>query len=89
MPWTGPAINASSKDDIISALISHKEARQKIREQVNVLELWEMSQGEVTEESAEFFAGLMESEVTPDTAASYAHALLEYKNHFKFQNPLF
>lgn len=89
LPWTGPAINASSKDDIISALISHKEARQKIREQVNVLELWEMSQGEVTEESAEFFAGLMESEVTPDTAASYAHALLEYKNHFKFQNPLF
>ncbi len=89
LPWTGPAINASSKDDIISALISHKEARQKIREQVNVLELWEMSQGEVTEESAEFFAGLMESEVTPDTAAGYAHALLEYKNHFKFQNPLF
>ena len=29
LPWTGPAINASSKDDIISALISHKEARTR------------------------------------------------------------
>ncbi len=89
LPWTGPAIGGSAKDEIISALNSHKEARQKIKEQINVLELWEMSQGEVTEESAEFFASLMESEVTPDTAAGYAHALLEYKNYFKFQNPLF
>lgn len=89
LPWTGPSINAASKDEIISALISHKEARQKIKEHINIIELWEMSQGEVTEESAEFFASLMESEVTPDTVAGYAHALLDYKNHFKFQNPLF
>lgn len=89
LPWTGPSINAASKDEIISAIVTHKETRQKIKEQVNLTELWEMSQGEVTEESAEFFASLIESEVTPDTAAGYAHALLEYKNHFKFQNPLF
>lgn len=89
LPWTGPTINAAVKDEIISALIAHKNERQKIKENVNVLELWELSQGEVTEEEAEFFASLMESEITPDITAGYAHALLDCKSHFKFQNPGF
>lgn len=89
LPWTGPNINASSKEEIISALNKHREARQKIKEQVNITELWELSQGEVTEENAEFFASLMESDVNPDTIAGYAHALLDCKSHFKFQNPGF
>lgn len=89
LPWFGPHINATAKDEIISALTAHKETRQKIKENVNITELWELSQGEVTEENAEFFAGLMESDINPDIVAGYAHALLECKSHFKFQNPFF
>lgn len=89
LPWLGPHINAAAKDEMISALNSHKEARQKIKEQVDIAELWELSQGEVTEEKADFFAGLMENEINPDIVAGYAHALLECKSHFKFQNPCF
>lgn len=89
LPWTGPAVNATTKDEIISALTAHKNERQKIKEKVNITELWELSQGEVTEETAEFFASLMESETTPDIVAGYAHALLDCKSHFKFQNPGF
>lgn len=89
LPWIGPAINAAAKDEIISALNKHKEERQKIKENVNISELWELSQGEVTEETAEFFASLMESDINPDIIAGYAHALLDCKSHFKFQNPGF
>lgn len=89
LPWTGPALGAAAKDEIISALTAHKNERQKIKEKVNITELWELSQGEVTEEEAEFFASLMESEITPDITAGYAHALLDCKSHFKFQNPAF
>lgn len=89
LPWLGPHINAAAKDEMISALNSHKEARQKIKEQVNITELWELSQGEVTEENADFFASLTENEINPDIVAGYAHALLECKSHFKFQNPFF
>lgn len=89
LPWQGPQIHAKAKEDIVSALQTHKENRQKIQERIDIMELWEMTQGEVTEENAEFFAGLTENEISPDTAAAYAHAMLEAKSHFKFQNPLF
>ncbi len=89
LPWTGPNIAAKAKEDIIAAINSHRDARTAVQERVNVQELWEMTQGEIHEESAEFFAGLTEAEVTPDILAGYAHALLENKQYFKFQNPLF
>ncbi len=89
LPWIGPIIQATAKEDIVSGLIAHKELRQKTKENIDITELWKMTQGEVTEESADFFAGLMENNINPDIVAGYAHALLEYKNYFKFQNPLF
>lgn len=89
LPWTGPSIAAKSKDDIAAAINAHREARNAVQERINIDELWEMTQGEVSEENAEFFAGLMETETTPDIIAGYAHALLENKRCFKFQNPLF
>lgn len=89
LPWTGPNISAKAKEDIIAALNEHKEKRQQIQANINILELWDMTQGDVAEESAEFFAGLMENELTPDIVSAYAHALLECKSRFKFQNPNF
>lgn len=89
LPWIGPIIQATAKEDIVSGLIAHKELRQKTKENIDITELWKMTQGEVTEESADFFAGLMENNINPDIVAGYAHALLECKNYFKFQNPLF
>lgn len=89
LPWTGPSITAKAKEDIITALNEHKEKRLQIQAAINIQELWDMTQGEVSEESAEFFAGLMENELTPDIVSAYAHALLECKSRFKFQNPNF
>ena len=84
LPWIGPIIQATAKEDIVSGLIAHKELRQKTKENIDITELWKMTQGEVTEESADFFAGLMENNINPDIVAGYAHALLECKNYFKF-----
>ena len=89
LPWIGPHLQGKSKEEIISALQVHKEERKKIQERVNINELWQMTQGEVIEEEIEFFASLMESEINSDILAGYAHALLENKSYFKFQNPCF
>lgn len=89
LPWLGPVLQGKSKEEIISALQCHKDERKKIQDNVHVEDLWQMTQGEVLEEEIEFFASLIESELNPDIIAGYAHALLETKSHFKFQNPCF
>ena len=89
LPWLGPSLHGKSKEEIISALQTHKDERKKIQEQVNIKELWQMTQGEIIEEEIEFFVSLVESELNADIIAGYAHALLETKSHFKFQNPCF
>lgn len=85
LPWEGPHYpSTKSKEEIIQLLTQHKEKREEIKATINVVALWEMCQGEVAQENPLFFAELMESDPSVDHVAAYAHALLEYKNYFKF-----
>jgi len=90
LPWYGPLYSGTkSKDEIAQLLQEHKEKRKSLQDKIDILALWEMTQGEVNQESASFFAELVESEPTHDDIAAFAHALLNKKSHFKFQNPNF
>lgn len=90
LPWHGPAYKSSkTKDEIISILQQHKDSREEIEKDIDLISLWEMTQGEVEQERADFFAELMQSDTSIDTIVAYAHALLKHKSHFKFLNPLF
>ncbi len=35
LPWIGPIIQATAKEDIVSGLIAHKELRQKTKENID------------------------------------------------------
>lgn len=90
LPWHGPVYTGTKhKDEIAQLLLSHKENRKALQSEIDTLSLWEMTQGEVTQERASFFAEFMESEPSHDYIAACAHALLEKKSHFKFQTPFF
>ncbi len=87
LPWSGPVLSdISSKDKNIQALEEHRQNRKTFAEGIAILEVWEMSQGEVEKAPAAWFAELFEQDPTVDTIAAYGHALLECKSHFKFQN---
>lgn len=90
LPWTGPSYpTTKGRDEIIQILTKHKENRKQIKEGLDIVSVWEMTQGEVESESAEFFAELIMSSVQEDEIAAFAHALLEHKNYFKFNNSTF
>jgi len=93
LPWAGPCDPAvHDRSEMLERLCAHNARREKIAESVDPMEIWEMAQGEVTEESAEWFAGLLwESAEAADAdhVAALGRALLECKTHFKFHPPKF
>ena len=90
LPWCGPFYSgAKSKDEIANILQEHKEKRKSLEDTIDIISLWEMTQGEMEQASILFFTELMVSEPTNDDVAAFAHALLSQKSHFKFQSPDF
>lgn len=90
LPWQGPSYASyKNKDEIIALLQEHKDKREDIEKDIDIISIWEMTQGEVQAESPTFFAELIFSEANIDIVCAYAHALLKHKTHFKFQNPNF
>lgn len=90
LPWIGPAYSASAgKEDAVRILEQHKTAREAKAGQIEVMDLWEMAQGEISQASAQWFAELVESAPTEDDIAAYGRSLLNCKTHFRFQPPEF
>ncbi len=93
LPWAGPCDGAvHDRADMLERLSAHNARREKIAQSVDPMEIWEMAQGEVTEESAEWFAGLLweaPDALDADHVAGLGRALLECKTHFKFHPPKF
>ncbi len=90
LPWHGPHYGGQkSKDEIIQLLQEHKDKRKQVYQETDFVDLWEMVQGEVTQERPVFFAELLHQEPNIDTIAAFAHGLLEHKDYFKFNNPGF
>lgn len=90
LPWTGPTLSAdASRQDIQNELNERQEARGEIQAGLDVMELWELAQGEVESAPLGWFAGLLWEEPDADRLAALGRAMLQAKTHFKFHPPLF
>ncbi|WP_083465935.1 ribonuclease catalytic domain-containing protein, partial [Salidesulfovibrio brasiliensis] len=90
LPWTGPEYAPdASRQEIQDILNRHQEKRGAIQAGIDVMELWELAQGELEEADLDWFAGLLWEEPTPDDSAALGRAMLSAKTHFKFRPPKF
>lgn len=90
LPWAGPVLpSVPGRDAAVQELERRRARRAELAAGIDVLEVWEMAQGEMDRASAQWFAELGVSTPDVDTIAAYGHALLACKSHFKFQPPHF
>ena len=90
LPWMGPRYDgARDRSEMLEILAAHQARREAAAKAIEPLELWELSQGEVREESAEWFAGLIGETPDVDAVAAMGRALLGCKTHYKFHAPKF
>lgn len=90
LPWSGPILtDIQSRDSVVRQLEAHRSQRESTAQNINVLDVWEMAQGEMDRASAQWFAELFGSTPDADTVAAYGRALLNCKTHFKFHSPDF
>ncbi|WP_243359809.1 ribonuclease catalytic domain-containing protein [Fundidesulfovibrio terrae] len=90
LPWAGPRFEGKfTREAILEKLREHAKLREELASGVDPLEIWELAQGEVTQASAVWFAGLAFEDPDVDRVAAMGRALLGVKTHFKFQPPNF
>lgn len=90
LPWYGPAAASALNRAEMEALFNeHLTKRQAFQKEVNLEELWQLAEGEITKASAGWFASLVWDEPDIDAEAGMGHALLGHKTHFKFSPPEF
>ncbi|QGY40632.1 RNB domain-containing ribonuclease [Pseudodesulfovibrio cashew] len=90
LPWHGPVCSEEvNRQEIQDILNSHQEKRGEIQAGIDVMELWELAQGEVETASLSWFAGLLWESPGPDETAALGRAMLGAKTHFKFRPPNF
>jgi exoribonuclease-2 len=90
LPWMGPRYDgAKDRSEILELLSAHQARREAGAAAIDALELWELAQGEVREETAVWFAGLVGEVPDVDAVAAMGRALLRCKTHFKFHPPKF
>lgn len=90
LPWHGPTDNAdANRQEIQDILNSHQERRGEIQAGLDVMELWELAQGELSSAPLAWFAGLLWETPGADETAALGRAMLGAKTHFKFRPPNF
>lgn len=89
LPWAGPVLQLSGRDASVQALEAHRTRREALAADIDMLDVWEMAQGEMERATAQWFAELCADNPDVDTVAAYGRALLACKSHFKFQPPNF
>jgi exoribonuclease-2 len=90
LPWQGPVLNAeASRQDIQNALNDHQEKRGEIQAGLDVMELWDLAQGEMESAPLEWFGDLLWEDPDDDQVAALGRAMLQAKTHFKFRPPNF
>jgi len=90
LPWYGPGYDPSaSKQEIQDKLNAHQEKRGEIHAGLDVMELWELAQGEMKKAKLEWFADLLWESPDADRLAALGRAMLAAKAHFKFRPPYF
>lgn len=90
LPWLGPMHGADlGRDEAVRLLEQHKKCREDLANDVPVMDVWELAQGEVSVAPATWFAELFTSDPSADQVSAYGRALLGCKSHFRFQPPDF
>ena len=92
LPWISAPVqgfSSMSRDEMVKVLEEARARRAKICEEMDVISLWELAQGEVDKAQASFFAELLDSEPSVDAVAAIGHALLSCRTHFRFVPPNF
>lgn len=90
LPWIGPmGTPDANKQEIQDILNAHQDKRGEIQAGLDVMELWDLSQGELETAPLTWFAGLLWEEPDADQIAALGRAMLSAKTHFKFRPPNF
>jgi exoribonuclease-2 len=90
LPWSGPQYEAgASRQEILDRLEEHQRRRGEIQAGLDVMEIWELAQGEMEEASLTWLAELVFEDAGIDELAALGRALLTAKSHFKFRPPVF
>ncbi len=90
LPWFGPVRESdTNRQGIQDILNAHQERRGEIQAGIDVMELWELAQGELDTAPLSWFADLLFEEAGPDEIAALGRAMLSAKTHFKFRPPNF
>ncbi len=90
LPWPGPAYaQMLSREEILGILKEHNRKRLEEQEKIKILEVWEMSQGEINQARVPWFAGLIWNDADHDRVAALGRVMLQDRAHFKFNPPCF
>lgn len=90
LPWYGPGFAPDKSRAEIEKILEEKTAlREQFMQGIDILEIWELAQGEVTRASACWLAELAWEKPDADQVAAMGHAALACKTHFKFSPPDF
>lgn len=90
LPWSGPRFEGSfNREMVLEKLKEHEARRTELAASIDPLDIWEMAQGEVGQNSAAWFAQLAFDAPDVDHVSAMGRALLGVKTHFKFQPPNF
>ena len=74
---------------MLDLLRTYHGRRERVAEEVDALEIWELAQGELAEAEIGWFASLVFEDPAPDQMAGLGRKLLQTKTHFKFSPPRF
>lgn len=90
LPWHGPKYPLpATRAEHEERLARHLETRKTLAGSIDVMEIWNLAQGELDAAPLEWFADLLWEEPGPDQRSALGRVLLEAKTHFKFQPPSF
>ncbi|WP_031479336.1 ribonuclease catalytic domain-containing protein [Maridesulfovibrio frigidus] len=90
LPWVGPQYSPdASRQEMLDLMISHQENRGELQAGLDVMDIWELAQGEVEKAPLTWFAGLLWENPDADQISAMGRGMLAAKTHFKFQPPEF
>lgn len=90
LPWVGPKYSPDiSRQDMLDLLVAHQDKRGEFQAGLDVMDLWELAQGELEKAPLEWFADLLWDNPGPDEVSALGRAMIAAKTHFKFQPPQF
>ena len=90
LPWYGPVFSpALNREEIARILDARTKARDALAQEVDILAVWELAQGEVEHATARWLAELAWENPDIDRIAAVGHAALACKTHFRFSPPDF